>query len=956
MRDPRACARGWWLVVVGVLLLVATTGAPVVAHAGPAAVAPPPDPTIVAGDLPGAQPTDPWLGGKRDAAALSTCTSGVPLMSKLGYLNTGADPADPRFAVRGGTFRLGFVATAPQVSSVVLLGDTPEQSAQAVTSLGSAEFASCFSRRVPPLCAADHAQCLGVVVTELPSTPIVGDGRRVVAAQAGVIEEGGTPVPLENTLILSIVQVGTAVGILATYSYGSLQLPETLRIHLMTLLAQRMKGLPLGVDAPSPRLQPGQQPGGALTWGSGPASALPAGTVAAWDADNGHVIGYASPATSGAPGKTLELQSADWVPLTSAHRPAVVAETLAYDDANGQLLLLGDANGVQQTWSWDGADWTQHPGPSPGYRTGAAFTYDNAQTRLVLFGGQDQQGRELGDTWVWEGRSWSQLQPSGPAPRGGQASHVPSPRDHAALAYDPHTLGLVLFGGYTNGNANDDTWLLTGSSWQKGRPNRSPPAGSYWMVYMPNSGQAVLLGRDGSGTWQQWTYNEADVTWRAVLSTATPPLTAFWPVFEPSTQRLFLLPTTDSGSIWAATYYSLDAEPTTPCTTYDVVDTFTAGGEFLVLGGSQEKTTDMSLAADGTAAVTYRQRDAAGPQVDLALVFDSGVGLDASFYAQNVFDRGTGFAFTGTDAQQSAVTAANSLHDTGQPPSATKGPDTVYTGGGVEVGGGLSVSFTAASAGIQLAFAHVAGVSHDLTTGDYSVESETETTFSSRVSFVLGWTPAYGGEQKLSEDFSSDGHPVSLTASWAGQANSAFDLAAEVDSENFLAPATPAAPSSAAPVAPAAPAAPSPAAPNTEPSPVAGAPAPEKQPESRLLKQAANASIDQSATTTHERIMTVEHRWSLTGAGGSDLLAHMDDPLVSDRWMATHASSATTVFLLNDVLSTKTANDATFTFLLTVGYHNDNELIHSSLVSAAYLPPSGAPTSWVACTTAIGRP
>jgi hypothetical protein len=185
VRDPRACARGWWLVVVGVLLLVVTTGAPVVAHAGPAAAAPPPDPTIVAGDLPGAQPTDPWLNGKRDAAVLSYCAEkagGGPLTSKLGYLNRGADPADPLFAVRGGTFRLGFVATAPQVSLVVLLGDTPEQSAQLVASLGSAKFASCFSKTAPAACAVDHARCLGVVVTELPSTPIVGDSRAAVAA------------------------------------------------------------------------------------------------------------------------------------------------------------------------------------------------------------------------------------------------------------------------------------------------------------------------------------------------------------------------------------------------------------------------------------------------------------------------------------------------------------------------------------------------------------------------------------------------------------------------------------------------------------------------------------------------------------------------------------------------------------------------------------------------------
>src|SRR3954468_16908234 len=72
---------------------------------------------------------------------------------------------------------------------------------------------------------------------------------------------------------------------------------------------------------------------------------------------------------------------------------------MAYDAADGQVVLFGGSAG--RTWTWDGSDWTRRtplhsPPPSPSYyRYGMA--YDAANGQVVLFGGV------AGDTWTWDG-------------------------------------------------------------------------------------------------------------------------------------------------------------------------------------------------------------------------------------------------------------------------------------------------------------------------------------------------------------------------------------------------------------------------------------------------------------------------------------------------------------------------------------------------------------------------
>lgn len=78
----------------------------------------------------------------------------------------------------------------------------------------------------------------------------------------------------------------------------------------------------------------------------------------------------------------------------------------AYDPARAVTVLFGGqaschyGNADDETWQWDGDDWTlcHAPGPSP--RFGAAMAGDTARGAIVLFGGQSPNaGALLGDTW-----------------------------------------------------------------------------------------------------------------------------------------------------------------------------------------------------------------------------------------------------------------------------------------------------------------------------------------------------------------------------------------------------------------------------------------------------------------------------------------------------------------------------------------------------------------------------
>jgi photosystem II stability/assembly factor-like uncharacterized protein len=127
--------------------------------------------------------------------------------------------------------------------------------------------------------------------------------------------------------------------------------------------------------------------------------------------------------------------------------------------------------------------------PSP--REGAAMAYDPTTETVILFGGDDGQ-EAFDDTWSWDGSGWARLDPS----------VSPPPLTGALLAYDPATLRLVLTGGHamSDGDAgavDTGTWAWDGSAWSPepsgGLPASASTGGGVALATDSASGRLVLV-------------------------------------------------------------------------------------------------------------------------------------------------------------------------------------------------------------------------------------------------------------------------------------------------------------------------------------------------------------------------------------------------------------------------------------------------------------------------------
>jgi hypothetical protein len=107
---------------------------------------------------------------------------------------------------------------------------------------------------------------------------------------------------------------------------------------------------------------------------------------------------------------------------------------MVYDAATGTVVMFRGPP-FNQTWNWNGSNWTQlHPNNSP--PGGGSMAYDPATGTIILFWGSCQ-GAGATATWSWDGTDWSQFFPAS----------SPSPRVATGLAFDANGNG-VLFGGY----------------------------------------------------------------------------------------------------------------------------------------------------------------------------------------------------------------------------------------------------------------------------------------------------------------------------------------------------------------------------------------------------------------------------------------------------------------------------------------------------------------------------
>lgn len=144
---------------------------------------------------------------------------------------------------------------------------------------------------------------------------------------------------------------------------------------------------------------------------------------------------------------------------------------------HNNLLLLTQANGNGGTYAGQWSDLiVGYPSPPPRYAHTAV--YDQANNRMIVFGGCADVACfiPLNDTWVLSDANgvggtaaWTQLSPSGP---------LPSARSNHAAIYDAANNRMIVFGGYSTQSLTD-VWALTNANGQGGTPawTQLSPAG-----------------------------------------------------------------------------------------------------------------------------------------------------------------------------------------------------------------------------------------------------------------------------------------------------------------------------------------------------------------------------------------------------------------------------------------------------------------------------------------------
>ena len=257
-----------------------------------------------------------------------------------------------------------------------------------------------------------------------------------------------------------------------------------------------------------------------------PANKPPSGTLAvlAFDEANAEILLFAQSAGAS---QTWTWDGANWTQRFPATAPSARSTpAIAYNGLNGTVVLFGGDNAggfLSDTWIWDGSAgaWTQlSPAHVPAGRTAAAIAYDRLHQKVTMFGGLALVNGtivSLNDTYTWNGADWTLLSTNG----------APSSRDCLAMTWDASHQQILLFGGDSLGYFGPrlaDTWVFDGATWLQRTPAQSPaPRGCPVAVYDTQNGVPVLfggvIGAQATPVNDTWIYGAAPAAQSYTLTT-----------------------------------------------------------------------------------------------------------------------------------------------------------------------------------------------------------------------------------------------------------------------------------------------------------------------------------------------------------------------------------------------------------------------------------------------------
>lgn len=231
--------------------------------------------------------------------------------------------------------------------------------------------------------------------------------------------------------------------------------------------------------------------------------------VAAFDSDRNKVVVACWPTTS-LDVEIYEFDGSEFKNITTTKDKPEARRfaTLVYDANLKKIVLFGGydlRDFKDDTWTWDGSNWTEVKRDKPPNRALHAMWYDPLQKRTILYGGIGRDSIEekverFSDMWAFTGSGWTKL----------TVTNTPGERLGAQYAVEPATGKVLLFGGLKAELTDpadeesirrqfydNETWQWDGgaSTWTKLAPATSPFARQNGrLAYDPATQRLVLFG------------------------------------------------------------------------------------------------------------------------------------------------------------------------------------------------------------------------------------------------------------------------------------------------------------------------------------------------------------------------------------------------------------------------------------------------------------------------------
>jgi hypothetical protein len=215
-----------------------------------------------------------------------------------------------------------------------------------------------------------------------------------------------------------------------------------------------------------------------------------------------------------------------WTQLHPAHHPgALSSQLMAYDEARRQLVLFGGfhgleaSEGIPDTWTWDGQDWTLRASVGPKVRSRQAMAFDPSLGKVILFGGNLGVNDWSDETWAWDGQAWTRLMPG----------LRPTQRSGVALAWDGAGKALLLFGGAVSKDAGNEagvpigeTWAFSKETWTKLAPALEPTGRADATMAYDAHGKRLILFGGNACPFRSETWAWDGTTWKLLRPSRSP--------------------------------------------------------------------------------------------------------------------------------------------------------------------------------------------------------------------------------------------------------------------------------------------------------------------------------------------------------------------------------------------------------------------------------------------------